>query len=322
MKRIIVLCLGVTMIMSMVACGKKEEVATTEVATTEKVTQEVIEEITTEITTEAEEEFEPVGEWSCHNSNGEKTVMRFDKDGTGDSITKDKTLIDFIKWEYDSENNVMNVTYVDYNTMYNFPVRKQEGYYIIYCDSDPNFFFVKDENYEAACTYDGEATDEDSEGTVLGGMKVKQGDVIEKDFAIITLEEVGAKENIKYTSTESGISVTNGPQPMEGKTFLYVKGTIKNMNKQALSIDGICGKIIVDGYEYEAELMVCETSASPVSDVQPLDTVVFELYCAIPNELVNEMESVTIGFAFNNNFEAIDSLGMESCDYQYVINYK
>lgn len=36
MKRIIALCLGLIMVMSMVACGKKEEVATTEVATTEE----------------------------------------------------------------------------------------------------------------------------------------------------------------------------------------------------------------------------------------------------------------------------------------------
>ena len=66
-----------------------------------------------------------------------------------------------------------------------------------------------------------ESTKEDSIHVEPKGYKV--GETIKTDFVEINLTEAGVAEDIRYTSTESGIQITSGPSVLSDKKYISLR---------------------------------------------------------------------------------------------------
>lgn len=129
----------------------------------------------------------------------------------------------------------------------------------------------------------------------------------------LVLDETGIKENIRITSKSSGISITSGPSVEEGKKYVYLKGTLKNTSKTAIR-PAIAGAIYLDDYEFNLNSDIISTAGSPVSEIDPLDTVNVLLFAKISNEMESAFTNGKIVFGFNDNFSDVM---LEEAQYLY-----
>ncbi len=162
------------------------------------------------------------------------------------------------------------------------------------------------------------------------------GETVSLDFVEMTFEEFGIAADIQQSIT-TDISVgthtrITGPQPEEGKQFVYLRGTIKNLDTNALPVyDFFAGKFNIDKYNFEVDANNCDiitTNGEPMSMIDPLVSGVFTIYAAIPNELAESHSTTDFTFGFYDLFDnselarnrAFLDNPITECPYQYVIN--
>lgn len=146
-------------------------------------------------------------------------------------------------------------------------------------------------------------SDETSEEPNVTAETYTVGDTISTETLEMTFTESGVSEDIRYTSTESGIQITSGPSVLEGKKYVFLKGELKNLSKKQLEVT-MGGTVDVDGYAYDLGVDTIQTTGSPTYRIDPLETMIILLYAAVPNELADDFDNATIIFGFNENFEA------------------
>ena len=70
----------------------------------------------------------------------------------------------------------------------------------------------------------------------ISATEIAIGDTITLDFVEMTFEETGIAADIRQSITTGIVTRTTGPDPAEGKQYLYIRGTIKNLAKSELPV--------------------------------------------------------------------------------------
>lgn len=143
------------------------------------------------------------------------------------------------------------------------------------------------------------------------------GDKITTDFAEITVDEIGIKEDIKISVTNGNITHTTGPSTQSGTKFVYVRGTMKSTAKSEISRAEFYGNADIDGYTYEIDSSIIDAEGYSTYSISPLMTYTYTLYARVPNELADSHESCVVNFGFNENFEQDFDTEISDCDYGY-----
>lgn len=141
------------------------------------------------------------------------------------------------------------------------------------------------------------------------------GTTIEAAGFELTLDEVGLAEDIRIT-TEGSITITAGPSVIEGKQYVYLKGTLKNTGTTSMT-SAIGGKVYLDEYEFDLKTDLISTQGAPTAYVDPLDTARVILYVEISDEMASVFSSGKIIFGFNDNFE---NVFLEKAQYLYYVD--
>lgn len=160
-------------------------------------------------------------------------------------------------------------------------------------------------------------------------IEVALGETIGLEFVEITFEEMGIEEDIKQSIKTGNVTRIFGPDAEEGKKFIYLRGTIKNVAKEALPVyDFFLGEFDIDGYKYEISATDCDVYTSngeTESTVDPLTSLTFMMYASIPNELADNHTSINYRFGFYDMFDneelsrnrAFEDDPISFCPYQY-----
>lgn len=159
------------------------------------------------------------------------------------------------------------------------------------------------------------------DGEESGGAKAEDaaeytvGESITADGIEMVFTESGFADDIRITSTSSGIRITSGPSPEDGKEFFYLKGTLKNTGKEQLR-PAIGGIATLDGYKYDISVDIISADGTPCSYIDPLDTVTILIFAHIPTELSQSFSSGEMIFGFNDGFADVD---ITNCDHLYSV---
>ena len=131
------------------------------------------------------------------------------------------------------------------------------------------------------------------------------------------LTEKGFSDDIRVTvQRDSGLTITSGPSPEDGKQFFYLKGTLKNTGTQAVR-PAIGGTLKLDGYEYDIRIDTISKNGNISPTIEPLDSVILLIYVPVPIELTESFSTGEMVFGFNDNFEDVD---IANADYLYSID--
>lgn len=161
---------------------------------------------------------------------------------------------------------------------------------------------------------------------------ISVGDTISLDFVEMTIEEAGIEDDIQRSITTGNVTRITGPKPEDGKQFLYIKGTIKNLDTDGLPVfDFFTGKFVVDGYNFEVSANDCDiitAEGQMLSTIDPLTTGSYIIYASIPDELVNSHTDTSFSFGFYDLFDnsklaeskAFSEDPIADCPYQYTMD--
>lgn len=146
------------------------------------------------------------------------------------------------------------------------------------------------------------------------------GDKITVDFAEITVDECGIKEDLKTSIKTGNITYTTGPESVSGSKFVYMRGTIKNTSKSEISWAEIGGQAEIDGYSYNVESIdIIEENGSSAHNLAPLITYKYTLYAKVPNELADSYQSCVLNIGFDDNFARDSQKEVSEYKYGYTL---
>ena len=147
---------------------------------------------------------------------------------------------------------------------------------------------------------------------------LKAGDSINLDFVEITIDESNIKDEYKFSSKESGIQMTYGKSAESGYKYIFLRGTIKNLDGNSIDPDSIVGNIVVnEKYNYKMDTLFAKNDASPANNIEPLITINYLFYAQIPDELANSFSIATFTFGFDDKFGNSRNAKVEDCEYIY-----
>lgn len=150
---------------------------------------------------------------------------------------------------------------------------------------------------------------------------ISLGDKITVDFAEITVDECGIKEDLKTSIKTGNITYTTGPDAVSGSKYVYMRGTIKNTSTSEISNVSIGGKAEIDGYSYNVDsISIIEENGSSAHSIAPLMTYKYTLYAKVPNELADSHQSCVLNMCFDENFEWGSSKELSEYKYGYTLN--
>lgn len=150
---------------------------------------------------------------------------------------------------------------------------------------------------------------------------ISLGDKITVDFAEITVDECGIKEDLKTSIKTGNITYTSGPDAVSGSKYVYMRGTIKNTSTSEISNVSIGGKAEIDGYSYNVDLIsIIEENGNSAYSIAPLMTYKYTLYAKVPNELADSHQSCVLNIGFDENFEWGSSKELSEYKYGYTLN--
>lgn len=162
--------------------------------------------------------------------------------------------------------------------------------------------------------------------------EIALNETIQLDFAEITFTEWGIAPDIRQSIQTENVTRTTGPQPEEGMQYVYLRGTIKNLNTEDLPVyDFFLGEFDLGGYKYDCSANECDVltnNGERLSMVAPLTSGSFTMYAKIPDELAGSHGDVSFRFGFYDLFDNIELSKNRSfeddpislCQYQYAIN--
>lgn len=150
---------------------------------------------------------------------------------------------------------------------------------------------------------------------------ISLGDKITVDFAEITVDECGIKEDLKTSIKTGNITYTTGPDAVSGSKYVYMRGTIKNTSTSEISNVSIGGKAEIDGYSYNVDsISIIEENGNSAYSIAPLMTYKYTLYAKVPNELADSHQSCVLNIGFDKNFEWGSSKELSEYKYGYTLN--
>ena len=151
--------------------------------------------------------------------------------------------------------------------------------------------------------------------------QIALGDKITLDFAEITVDESGIKEDIKQSIKTGNITYKSGPDPVSGSKYVYMKGTLKNISKSEISNVDVGGTVVIDGYSYDVEsINIIETNGESVYNLASLTTYTYTVYAKVPNELADSHQSCVFNLCFDDNFKWGSKKEVSEYKYGYALN--
>lgn len=149
---------------------------------------------------------------------------------------------------------------------------------------------------------------------------INVGETIALEFVEITIDELTEAQEFKYTSGSSGISITTGVYEEEGKTYIGLKGRMKNLLGDAIRPRDIVGELVVDDkYTYEVSVFTCDDNANSGFEIAPLENVNYVIYASVPDELIESYKTCSLRFGFDYNFNQGSFAELDDCQLIYVL---
>ncbi len=153
--------------------------------------------------------------------------------------------------------------------------------------------------------------------------QIAAGDTISLDFAEMTIEECGIKDDIRTSIKTDNSTYISGPQAVEGSKFIYMRGKIKSLSKEEISNINIEGNAVIDGYSYNiGSINIIKTNGQSTYSLAPLTLYTYTIYAQIPDELANNHQSAVLNIGFNDQFASDNQITLgeekELSDYQYA----
>lgn len=142
------------------------------------------------------------------------------------------------------------------------------------------------------------------------------GDAVELDFVQMTVDDIGVKDSLQITSNASGIKITSGPAPVEGKQYVYVQGKLKSLATSTVQ-PKIVGTVEIDGYSYNLKCDLAHADATPTFRADPLDELTYTLYASVPTELTGSFQTCTVRFGFDGDFANNVFTKYDECAFRY-----
>ena len=211
---------------------------------------------------------------------------------------------------YDFTWNVTDEVFY-FNGVTGYTPAEKDGQYMLVYDSN-TYYRVGDLDYEIQFDEpdqgDGKIDISDCEQYALGT-------TIKAEGFELTLEEVGVAKDCRIV-TEGSLTIISGPSVIEGKQYVYLKGTLKNTGTTSMT-SAIGGKVYLDEYEFDLKTDLISTQGAPTAHVDPLDTARIILFVEISDEMASVFTSGKIIFGFNDNFA--DVL-LEKAQYLYYVD--
>lgn len=274
---------------------------------------------TTEETSEETEPFPYVGTWATEDH---KAYLKIYEDHTlvmtamlesnitttvnGVSTNKVTTSINTYDFTWDATDDIFY-----FNGTAEYTPAEKDGQYMLTYKST-TYYRVGDLDYEIQFE---EPDQGDGKIDLSLCEQYVLGTTIKAEGFELTLDEVGLAEDIRIT-TEGDLTITAGPSVIEGKQYVYLKGTLKNTGTTSMT-SAIGGKVYLDEYEFDLKTDLISTQGAPTAHVDPLDTARVILYVEISDEMASVFSSGKIIFGFNDNFA--DVL-LEKAQYLYYVD--
>ena len=177
---------------------------------------------------------------------------------------------------------------------------------------DTSYIKVGDLTFDITAAVEGADTDSTANNTVPYSLN-KQ---LSAEGVELVFTEGGIAKSCRVTTKRNGIKITAGPDEIDGKKYVYLKGTIKNTSKSD-TFAVIAGNVSLDGYEYDISISLIDSGGSPTSRIDPLETMTIILYAAVPEKLADTFEDGVLTFGFNDNFKDV-----ELSKAQYLYTYR
>ena len=151
----------------------------------------------------------------------------------------------------------------------------------------------------------------DAPAAPSGETALRVGDRVTLDFVDLTVEEIGVKSDLKFSSKSSGIKITSGPSQKDGQSYAYVQFALRNTHTSKYGVQ-IAGGLTVGDYTYSADCFTCKMDASPGNVVEPLNDAHCVVYALVPDEVLATGDW-TLRFSFGDLFEYGEST------YRYAV---
>ncbi len=199
-----------------------------------------------------------------------------------------------------------------YNKTVSLTPAEQNGQYILQNDTT-TYFRIGDTDYDIVGELNAEEEKENAD-LQNNAAPYTFGETISHPGFEIVLTESGVAQDIRVTSSSSGIQITSGPSAEAGKQYVYLKGTLKNTAKSAIR-PAIAGMVYLDDYTFTLESDTIQTSGSPSFNVDPLETVTLLLYAQVTDEMADSFTNGRILFGLNDNFTDVE---LSQADHLYM----
>lgn len=150
--------------------------------------------------------------------------------------------------------------------------------------------------------------------------EISLGDKITLDFAEITVDESGIKEDIRQSIKTGNMTRISGPEAVSGSKFVYMRGTMKNTSQSEIPTVKAAGTVVLDGYSYNIEsINIIEANGSSVRSIAPLTTYTYTVYAKVPNEIADNHQSCVLNLCFDDNFkdDFKDDFKNDISEYKY-----
>ncbi len=161
-----------------------------------------------------------------------------------------------------------------------------------------------------------EETDKESENKTVA---LKFGETVSTPFVEITIDSIGTADEIK---PENPDSVYRYLSDQEGETYIYAKGTIKNIGTEQFEYanNSYVQLIVDEKYKYAGSVNGDEGGnlSFIYAYLDPFGSVTFYLSASVPDELVNQYSKATFVYGFADNFSENDPKE-EVCTYMYSV---
>lgn len=139
------------------------------------------------------------------------------------------------------------------------------------------------------------------------------------DFVEMTLDSANYSDEVK---PENPDRFANTLEDVEGETYVYVCGNIKNVSGDMFDFSRMYSLMTFDGkYNYDASVYGEEDGSLTYfsAELNPLKSEKFYIVASVPDEMVEMFSSIEVKFGFTENFEDGYWLEEDECDYLYSV---
>lgn len=168
---------------------------------------------------------------------------------------------------------------------------------------------------------DEENDDKDDRKSSTSAKQFSFGELLSADFVELSIDGAALANEVFPENPEKYIC--HSLEDIDGETYIYLYGNIKNVAGEAYDIHNIYASILVDGkYRYDGDIVGDEggTFSYFSSEIKPLQNEDIVIYFSVPDELTEAFKEAIVTFGFKDDFESEFDMQESDCDYLYSIS--